>query len=66
LHEIIKYQNYCDALEKSIQKRQAFLIEDEVDGDTLSTTSLSPTKLTFQTSSVDLFKEINQELLLNL
>jgi hypothetical protein len=51
-------------LEKSIKKRQAFLVED--DADTFSTTSLSPTKLTFQTSSVDLFKEINQELLLNL
>ncbi|KAG1307474.1 hypothetical protein G6F64_006789 [Rhizopus arrhizus] len=59
LHEIIKYQNYCDALEKSIEqvdklKGEQHSIEQEED------------KLIYQTLQVDLFKEINQELHFNL
>lgn len=52
LHDIIKYQNYCDALERSIQNRK---IEEP---------STPIKSLTYQTSQVDLFKEINQDLFL--
>lgn len=55
LHDIIKYQNYCDALEKSIQNRR---IEDP------PVTPVKLSSLTYQTSKVDLFKEINQDLFL--
>ncbi|KAI9365144.1 hypothetical protein BD770DRAFT_357106 [Pilaira anomala] len=52
LHDIIKYQNYCDVLERSIQNRK---IEEP---------STPIKSLTYQTSQVDLFKEINQDLFL--
>ncbi|KAG1450116.1 hypothetical protein G6F56_008440 [Rhizopus delemar] len=51
LHEIIKYQNYCDALEKSLEHKP--LEPDNTE------------KLIYQTSQLDLFKEINQELHFN-
>lgn len=80
LHDIIKYQNYCDSLEKSIQMQQD-LIEEDVDSEedkSIATGSLSPlsnnnnnnnnnnNKLEYQTHTLDLFEEINQELSLNL
>jgi HD superfamily phosphodiesterase len=52
LHDIIKYQHYCDALEKSIEKHKLQQQEQE--------------KLVFKSSTVDLFEEINQELSLHL
>ncbi|KAG2197608.1 hypothetical protein INT47_006671 [Mucor saturninus] len=52
LHDIIKYQNYCDALEKSLQKRPKPVVTE------------CPVPLSYQTSQVDLLKEINQDLFL--
>ncbi|KAI8984095.1 hypothetical protein BDF20DRAFT_365079 [Mycotypha africana] len=115
LHEIIKYQNYCDALEKSIQLKEGkqaaaaatatittltteTTTESEDEGDiacsvnshtdqhknghenkpqavadtnllsstTDASTILTKDTLNFQTTSVDLFKEINEELSINL
>jgi hypothetical protein len=51
LHDIIKFQNYCDALEKSIQKRQDIASSDA-----------RASKLVYQENKVDLFKEISEEL----
>ncbi|OBZ88605.1 PH and SEC7 domain-containing protein C11E3.11c [Choanephora cucurbitarum] len=64
LHDIIKYQNYCDALEKSLQTRQELKREKEEEGKkTVVYDSILPnSKLEYQSSAVDLFKEINQEL----
>ncbi|KAK4521507.1 Tubulin beta chain (Beta tubulin) [Mucor velutinosus] len=72
LHDIIKYQNYCDSLEKSIQLQQDFIEDDlDIDEDKVSTagsfSSMSTkNKLEYQTHTMDLFDEINQELSLNL
>ncbi|KAL0083749.1 hypothetical protein J3Q64DRAFT_1641744, partial [Phycomyces blakesleeanus] len=52
LHDIIKYQNYCDMLEKSLQRQDA----EE------ATTAASSSRLVFKTSTVDLMKEIGEEL----
>jgi hypothetical protein len=54
LHEIIKYQNYCDALEKSIKQQEKVKEEEDVN-----------CRLVYKENDVDLFKEINQELRLN-
>ncbi|KAI8357344.1 hypothetical protein EDC96DRAFT_514997 [Choanephora cucurbitarum] len=65
LHDIIKYQNYCDALEKSLQTRQELKREKEekkLVQETLYDSILPNSKLEYQSSAVDLFKEINQEL----
>ncbi|EPB88170.1 hypothetical protein HMPREF1544_05002 [Mucor circinelloides 1006PhL] len=70
LHDIIKYQNYCDSLEKSIQLQRDLMEEDvDIDEDKSTAGSLSPStknKLEYQTHAMDLFDEINQELSLNL
>ncbi|RCI06880.1 hypothetical protein CU098_010544 [Rhizopus stolonifer] len=65
LHDIIKYQNYCDALEKSIQKQQQLKPEEEqtpVEEVLTLHESIATSKLEYQSSALDLFKEINQEL----
>ncbi|KAG0175135.1 hypothetical protein DFQ29_007236 [Apophysomyces sp. BC1021] len=66
LHDIIKYQNYCDVLEKSIQRRH------EVEAEAAATASSilveeaedtqQETRLVFRESKVDLIKEIGEEL----
>ncbi|KAF1799806.1 hypothetical protein FB192DRAFT_1286040 [Mucor lusitanicus] len=72
LHDIIKYQNYCDSLEKSIQQQQDLTEDDlDLDEDKISTagsisSSSTKNKLEYQTHAMDLFDEINQELSLNL
>jgi hypothetical protein len=58
LHDIIKYQNYCDALEKSLSSQPPPEEEQEL--------QMQVTPLEFNTTKVDLFKEINQELFLSL
>ncbi|KAI9020850.1 hypothetical protein CLU79DRAFT_754052 [Phycomyces nitens] len=72
LHDIIKYQNYCDMLEKSIQRQDAeatkaasiMTCATNPDGTTPEPTSSpsSSSKLVFKTSTVDLMKEIGEEL----
>jgi hypothetical protein len=61
LHDIIKYQNYCDALEKSIKQREQELaaLIPEMESPLLSS-------LTYQSNDLDLFTEINQELSLHI
>lgn len=72
LHDIIKYQNYCDSLEKSIQQQQDLTEDDlDLDEDKISTagsisSSSTKNKLEYQTHAMDLFDEISQELSLNL
>ncbi|KAG0744520.1 hypothetical protein G6F57_006377 [Rhizopus arrhizus] len=63
LHEIIKYQNYCDALEKNMPNDD--VVEEEEEEEKLLITA-EEEKLIYQTTQVDLFKEINQELHFNL
>ncbi|KAI8877175.1 hypothetical protein K501DRAFT_337592 [Backusella circina FSU 941] len=55
LHDIIKFQNYCDTLEKSIQKKHEIANSDA-----------RASKLIYQENKVDLFKEISEELHLEL
>ena len=50
LHEIIKYQNYCDALERSVKRRQKHQHQK------LPSISIE------QEKNMDLFAEIKQEL----
>ncbi|KAI8994801.1 hypothetical protein BDB01DRAFT_774119 [Pilobolus umbonatus] len=69
LHEIIKYQNYNDALEKSIQKKNEIDYSYTTEEVSSPQSTLSPTsssRLMFKETSVDLFKEINDELHLSL
>ncbi|KAI7875801.1 hypothetical protein K492DRAFT_182339 [Lichtheimia hyalospora FSU 10163] len=57
LHDIIKYQNYCDALEKSIQEQQKAAEKSPV-----SPTEGTDIHLDYTETSVDLVKEIGEEL----
>ncbi|KAI9478607.1 MAG: hypothetical protein EXX96DRAFT_482960 [Benjaminiella poitrasii] len=72
LHDIIKYQNYCDVLEKAFKKQEEQSIVNSSEKDQQEdvstnykasmTDTLSSTKLIYHSDSIDLFKEINQEL----
>lgn len=67
LHDIIKYQNYCDILEKSIQQQEeeataAAKTEDSTAGTTTTTTIDTTIDLSYSASRVDLMKEIGEEL----
>ncbi|CDH49068.1 sec7 domain containing protein [Lichtheimia corymbifera JMRC:FSU:9682] len=57
LHDIIKYQNYCDALEKSIQEQQKAAEKSPV-----SPADATDIHLDYTETSVDLVKEIGEEL----
>lgn len=66
LHEIIKYQNYCDALEKCIKQHQQVEEQQlpppqEYRQSIVMTPSL-PMHLEYEESEMDLFSEIGKEL----
>lgn len=58
LHEIIKYQNYCDALERSVKRRQE-LQSKEQEKEHQDQISMEP--LDYKESKLDLFSEIDRE-----
>ena len=62
LHEIIKYQNYCDALERSVQRRQELQSkeQDEQENQHKDQNSMEP--LDYKESKLDLFSEIDREI----
>ncbi|KAI9490011.1 hypothetical protein BDB00DRAFT_839765 [Zychaea mexicana] len=58
LHDIIKYQNYCDALEKSIQEQQKVIDAEAAD----KQHQQDEIHLDYHETNVDLFKEIGDQL----
>lgn len=67
LHDIIKYQNYCDVLEKSLAAHQQQQLEEQQQQSILlAEAEVAVTPLVLKSTEVDLFKEINQELFLSL
>lgn len=67
LHEIIKYQNYCDALEKCIKQHQQMeepplLPPPQEYRQSIVMTPSLPMHLEYEESEMDLFSEIGKEL----
>ncbi|KAI7877230.1 hypothetical protein K492DRAFT_219281 [Lichtheimia hyalospora FSU 10163] len=67
LHEIIKYQNYCDALEKCIKQHQQEQVVEEVVApheyrQSIAMAPSLPMHLEYEESEMDLFSEIGKEL----
>ena len=61
LHDIIKYQNYCDALEKSIDEQQKAIDAEEA-SEKLELSSPNEIQLDYHETNFDLSKEIGDQL----
>ncbi|KAI7877491.1 hypothetical protein K492DRAFT_171645 [Lichtheimia hyalospora FSU 10163] len=62
LHEIIKYQNYCDALERSVQRRQELQSKEREEQENQHKEQNSMEPLDYKESKLDLFSEIGREI----
>lgn len=61
LHEIIKYQNYCDALERSVKRRQELQSKEQEEQEKEHKDQISMEPLEYMESKLDLFSEIDRE-----